>query len=162
VIAGVTLSADVGRHPGEEQVMRRLPAGIGVSLALSVTLLMISAPTASAASPHRTASLPKTVLKIRSIDWQPRSGAVVVKARVKCTGKGSNSWQVSLAQKHGRDRGSAKVPCNGEGFRSSIVLEAHKGRFHPGSAIFAHGSITCGRDACIGFQVARTIRISPR
>jgi hypothetical protein len=141
--------------------MRRLSAG--VMLALSAALVAFSAVPAQAATHHRTsASLPKTVLKIRSIEWHHRTGTVAVSARVKCTGRGTFSWQASLEQHHARDKGSAKVPCDGDGFRSTIELKAHQGRFHPGPATFGHGSVTTGGDVGIGFFVVRQIRISPR
>ena len=113
------------------------------------------------ALPAAAAPLPKTVLKIKSIDWQPRSGDVEVTARVKCTGKGTFRWDVGLEQKHAKDRGSANVPCDGDGFLSTIVLDPRTGRFHPGAALFMHGAIICGSDACIGFQVIKQTRISP-
>ena len=116
----------------------------------------------SGALPASAAPLPETVLKVKSIDWQPRTGDVEVTARVKCTGKGSYSWQASLEQKRSRDRGSAKVPCDGDGFNSTIVLNARQGRFHPGAALFGKGSVTCGGDVCIGFQTIQPTRISPR
>jgi hypothetical protein len=114
------------------------------------------------ALPAAAAPLPKTVLKIKSLDWQPRSGDVDVTARVKCTGKGTFRWDVGLEQKRAKDRGSANVPCDGDGYLSTIVLDPRDGRFHPGAALFTHGSITCGSDACIGFQVLERIRITPR
>jgi hypothetical protein len=114
------------------------------------------------ALPAAAAPLPKTVLKIKAIDWQPRSGDVEVSARVKCTGKGTFRWDVGLKQKRAKASGSAKVPCDGDGFRSTIVLDPRSGRFHPGEALFTRGSITCGSDACIGFQVLEKIRITPR
>jgi hypothetical protein len=126
-------------------------------------MVLLSAGTAGAASPARTSSsLPKTVLKIRSIDWQQRTGSVEVSARVKCTGRGTFSWQVSLEQKKARDKGSARVPCDGDGFRSTIVLDAKRGRFHPGSAEFGHGSVTTGQHSGIGFFIVEHIRISAR
>jgi hypothetical protein len=146
--------------------MRRLTATAACVLALTASMIMASAGTADAATPttsaRTSASLPKTVLKLRSIEWQRRSGAVEVSARVKCTGRGTFSWQVSLEQKKSRDKGSAKVPCDGDGFLSTIVLAAKHGRFHPGSAEFGYGSVTTGPDSGIGFFVLEHIRISPR
>jgi hypothetical protein len=115
----------------------------------------------SGALPASAAPLPETVLKMKSIDWQPRTGDVEVTSRVKCIGKGTFSWQVSLQQKKARDRGSAQVPCDGDGFLSTIVLNAKQARFHPGPADFSRGSITCGADTCIGFQILQPIRIRP-
>jgi hypothetical protein len=113
------------------------------------------------ALPASAAPLPETVLKIRSIDWQPRSGDVEVAARVKCTGKGTFRWEVGLEQNRVKDRGSANVPCDGDGYRSTIVLDPRTGRFHPGAAQLMRGAIICGSDACIGFQVLEQTRISP-
>ncbi len=45
-----------------------------------------------------TAPLPETVLKMKSIDWQPRSGNVAVTAKVKCTGEGTFRWAAAVAQ----------------------------------------------------------------
>ena len=153
--------------------MRRQTAAAACAVALAASMLMLSPATANAATSKTTisksdsaartsASLPKTVLKIRSIEWQNRSGMVEVSARVKCTGRGTFSWQVSLAQKKARDKGSANVPCDGDGFRSTIVLDAKRGRFHPGAAEFGHGSVTTGPDSGIGFFVLEHNRISPR
>ena len=152
--------------------MGRVTASAACALALAASMVMFSAGTADAAesskavgharSAKASASLPKTVLKIRSLDWQPRTGSVAITARVKCTGKGSFSWQVSLQQKKARDKGSAKVPCDGDDFRSTIMLDAHKARFHPGAAEFGHGSITSGGDVGVGFFIVEQIRISPR
>jgi hypothetical protein len=139
---------------------RRLAGSIGRASVLAVAALVVMIPALPASA--AAASLPKTKLNVKSVDWHNRTGTVAVTARVKCKGKGTYSWQVSLTQHHARDRGSAKVPCDGDGFASTIVLDAKKGRFHPGPADFAHGSITCGEDACIGFLVGEKIRISPR
>src|SRR6185436_16429821 len=113
-----------GPRAGGGSTMGRLTASAACALALTASMVMFSAGTADAASPAKpagsakaaktSASLPKTVLKIRSLDWQPRSGSVAVTARVKCTGRGSFSWQVSLEQKKARDKGSANVPCDGD------------------------------------------------
>ena len=129
---------------------------------LSATVSAIVMVSVFGALPASAARLPDTVMKVKSIDWQNRTGNVEVTARVKCTGKGTFSWQASLTQKRSRDRGSARVPCNGDGFRSTIVLDARHGRFHPGKALFGKGSITCGGDVCIGFQTIEPTRISPR
>ena len=152
---------------------RLTAAGSAMVLAVSLfTLPVVGTGTASAAPlPESTSrpslaasrdALPSTVLRIRSIDWVNRTGVVRVTARVKCTGNGSFRWETALEQKRARDRGSVNVHCNGEGFRSTIELDAHRGRFHPGSADFMRGSITCGGDVCIGFATLRHIRISPR
>ncbi|HEX5016900.1 MAG TPA: hypothetical protein VFX15_04880 [Actinomycetes bacterium] len=152
---------------------RLTAASSAMALAASLlTLPVVGAGTASAAPlPESTSrpslaasrdALPSTVLKIRSIDWVNRTGVVRVTARVKCTGQGSFRWETALQQKRARDRGSANVRCNGEHSQSTIVLDAHRGRFHPGPAEFMRGSITCGDDVCIGFATLRHIRISPR
>ena len=148
--------------------MGRLTAGAAGALALTASMLMLSAVPANATAADPTsaartsASLPKTVLKLRSIEWKPRTGSVAVTARVKCTGRGTFSWQVSLDQHKAHDKGSANVPCDGDGFRSTIILDAKQGRFHPGKAEFGHGSVTTGPDSGIGFFVVEQTRISPR
>ncbi|MFL6287508.1 MAG: hypothetical protein ACJ73L_03865 [Actinomycetes bacterium] len=152
--------------------MGRLTASAAFALALAASMVMFAAGAADGAEPAKaagqtgsartSASLPKTVLKIRSLEWQPRSGSVAVTARVKCTGRGTFRWQVSLQQKKARDKGSATVPCDGDGFRSTIILNAHQTRFHPGNAEFGHGSITTGGDVGVGFFIVEQVRISPR
>lgn len=127
----------------------------------AIVAAVVAAALALPALPAAAAPLPKTVLKIKSIDWQPRSGSVEVTARVKCTGKGTFRWDVGLEQKRAKARGSAKVPCDGDGFLSTIVLDPRAGRFHPGAALFTRGAIICGSDACIGFQILERTRISP-
>ena len=149
---GTTARQHARRHHAARMFAPRIIAA-GVAASFVVVAFL---PAIASAAP-----LPRTVLKVKSIDWQPRTGVVEVTARVKCTGQGRHSWQVSLEQNRARDRGSAKVPCDGDAFLSTIVLQAKHGRFHPGSAVFAKGSITCGSDACIGYQVATPIRISP-
>lgn len=138
-------------------VQLRVVQRSAILVAVVTALALPAIPAFAAAAP-----LPKTVLKVKSLDWQPRSGNVEVTARVKCTGKGTFRWDVGLEQKRTKARGSARVPCDGDGFLSTIELDPRNGRFHPGDALFTHGSITCGSDACIGFQVLKQTRITPR
>ena len=129
-----------------------------VVLTTSVALLVGPALPASAAS----SPLPKTKFDVTSIQWHHRTGTVAVTADVKCAGEGTFSWQTSLQQRHARARGSANVPCDGDRFLSTIILDAKQGRFHPGSAEFSKGTVTCATDVCIGLGIGRLIRISPR
>lgn len=123
--------------------------------AITCAVLLPSLPASAA-----TASLPETVLRVKSIDWQPRTGNVEVTARVKCTGKGSFQWGVALEQRV-RARNASDVPCDGDGYRSTLVLDPRNGRFHPGAAVMTTEQIIIGRDSGIGTATLERIRISP-
>ena len=122
-----------------------------------VASLALAAPPAAAAA----APLPTTKLRVTSIDWIPRTGNVEVTARVKCTGKGRFTWEVRIDQRV-RARASARVPCDGDAFRQTLVLDPRKGRFHPGRAGFMLGQIVENGQVGIGTATYREIRISPR
>ncbi|MEO8106949.1 MAG: hypothetical protein ABI720_06480, partial [Actinomycetes bacterium] len=123
--------------------------------AVAAVVLIPSLPASAAAAP-----LPETVLKVKTIDWQPRTGNVEVTARVKCTGKGSFQWGVALEQRV-RARNSSNVPCDGDGYRSTLVLDPRNGRFHPGPAVMTTEQIILGEDVGIGSALLERIRISP-
>ena len=125
-------------------------------LAAITTAVLLPALPASAA----TAPLPETVLKLKTIDWQPRTGNVEVTARVKCTGKGSFQWGVVIEQRV-RARNASKVPCDGDGYRSTLELDPRNGRFHPGAAELTIEQIIIGKDFGIGSATLERIRISP-
>jgi hypothetical protein len=126
---------------------------------LSVGLAALALPLTPASA--AAAPLPETVLHLKSIDWQPRTGNVEVTARVKCTGDGIFRWGVSLDQRV-RAHASTRVPCDGDGFLSTLVLDPRNGRFHPGTAGFGLEQIVMNDDAGIGSATYRTIRISAR
>ena len=123
--------------------------------AITSTLLIPLLPATASAAP-----LPETVLKVKSIDWQPRTGNVEVTARVKCTGKGSFQWGVAIEQRV-RARSAANVPCDGDGFLSTLELDPRKGRFHPGAAEMTTEQIVIGTDFGIGTATLERIRIGP-
>lgn len=128
-----------------------------VLLSVTIAGLALTSTPAFAA----TAPLPETVLRLKSIDWQPRTGNVEVTARVKCTGKGIFRWDVTIDQRVSA-HASTRVPCDGDGFLSTLVLDPRNGRFHPGEAGFTLGQIVMNDDAGIGSATYRTIRIRPR
>lgn len=128
------------------------------AVALSAVVAALALPALPAAA--ATAPLPETVLRIKTIDWQPRTGNVEVTARVKCTGKGSFRWGVTLEQRV-RARNSSNVPCDGDGYLSTLVLDPRNGRFHPGAAEMTTEQIVIGKDFGIGSATLQRIRISP-
>lgn len=125
---------------------------------LAATTAAVILPTVPASA--ATAPLPETVLRVKTIDWQPRTGNVEVTARVKCTGKGSFQWGVALEQRV-RARASSNVACDGRGSRSTLVLDPRNGRFHPGEAVMTTEQIIIGKDVGIGAATLERIRITP-
>jgi hypothetical protein len=127
---------------------------------LAATALAFLTPALPAAA--STAPLPETVLRVKSVEWQARTGAVAVTARVKCTGEGSFRWQAQLDQRDVRARNSSNVPCDGDGYLSTLVLDPRSGRFHPGRAELATGGIVTGNGVGIGWLTVEEIRLTAR
>lgn len=127
---------------------------------LSAVVALLALPALPAAA--ATAPLPETKLKVKSIDWQPRSGNVEVTARVKCTGEGTFRWDVRLEQGRTKDQGSANVPCDGDGFFSTILLEPRTGRFHPGIAALSTGGTVIGDGMGAAWVTVQGIRLDAR
>jgi hypothetical protein len=135
----------------------RVITRIGLLTATSAVLAIPALPAAAS-----TAPLPETVLRVKSVDWQPRTGAVAVTARVKCTGEGSFRWQAQLDQGNVRARNSSNVPCDGDGYLSTLVLDPKQGRFHPGSAELGIGGLVTGDGVGAGWLTVEQLRLSPR
>lgn len=130
---------------------------------LSAVVGLFALPTLPAsAAMEATTTLPETVLKVKSIDWQARTGNVEVTARVKCTGDGTFRWAAALEQGDIHARNSSQVPCDDDGYRSTLVLDPRGGRFHPGVAEFTLEQIVMNDQAGIGSASIEFIRISPR
>lgn len=129
----------------------RLLAVSAVSLAIALGL----APLAHAGA------LPDTKLRVKSVVLEPRTGAVDVTARTRCSGRGTMSWESSISQKGQRDRAFMKVPCDGKVRTQTLTLQPRNKRFHAGSAVFMVGDIICGKDACIGGATAQRTRLMP-
>jgi hypothetical protein len=127
---------------------------------LTATTLAFLAPALPATA--STAPLPETVLRVKSVEWQPRTGSVAVTARVKCTGDGTFRWQAGLDQRDTRARSSSNVPCDGDGYLSTLVLDPRSGRFHPGRAELAIGGIVTGDGVGAGWLTVEEIRLSAR
>ncbi len=125
--------------------------------AMAAALALPALPAAAA-----TAPLPETVLKMKSIDWQPKSGNVAVTARVKCTGDGTFRWAAAVAQGDMRARNSSNVPCDDDGYLSTLILDPRSGRFHPGAAQFTLEQYVENDQAGIGTATLTFIRITPR
>jgi hypothetical protein len=129
-----------------------------VLLSAMVAALALPALPAAAA----TAPLPETVLKMKSIDWQPKTGNLAVTARVKCTGDGTFRWAAAVAQGDMRARNSSSVPCDDDGYLSTLILDPRGGRFHPGAAQFTLEQYVENDQAGIGTATLTFIRITPR
>jgi hypothetical protein len=127
-------------------------------LSAIVAALAFPALPASAA----TAPLPETVLHVRSIDWQAKTGYVAITARVKCTGDGTFRWAAALAQGDVHARNTSNVPCDDDGYLSTLWLEPRNGRFHPGAAQFTLEEYVENDQVGVGTATLRTIRISAR
>ena len=125
--------------------------------AVVAAIVIPALPAAAAIAP-----LPETVLKVKSIDWQPRTGDVSVTARVKCTGDGRFRWAAALAQKDLRARNSSNVPCDGDGYLSTLVLDPRGGRFHPGAAQFTLEQYIENDHVGIGAAELTFIRVTAR
>ena len=111
----------------------------------SVALVALSAVPASAAK----SDAPDLRWKLRSVTLDGYTGNLVVKARVRCTGKGTASW-TALAVQDLRARGTAPITCDGQGRRSKIVLDPVRGRFHPGTVAMDIALGACGKHTCTG------------
>jgi hypothetical protein len=135
----------------------RVTTRIGLLTATTAALALPALPAVAS-----TAPLPETVLRVKSVDWQPRTGAVAVTARVKCTGEGSFRWQARLDQGSVRARNSSNVPCDGDGYLSTLVLDPKQGRFHPGRAELGIGGLVTGDGVGAGWLTVEQIRLSPR
>ena len=126
--------------------------------ALAFPALAFSAVPASAA----TAPLPETVLNVKTITWHAKTGYVAVTARVKCTGDGTFRWAAALDQGGVHARNASNVPCDDDGYLSTLWLEPKNGRFHPGAAQFTLEEYVENDEAGIGTATLTDIRISPR
>lgn len=127
---------------------------------LSAMVAALALPTLPAAA--ATAPLPETVLTMKSIDWQPKTGNVAVTARVKCTGDGTFRWAAAVAQGDTKARNSSNVPCDDDGYLSTLILDPRGGRFHPGAAQFTLEQYVENDHVGIGTATLTFIRITPR
>ncbi|MCZ3387940.1 MAG: hypothetical protein LH645_02185 [Actinomycetia bacterium] len=109
-----------------------------------------------------TAPLPETVLNVKSIDWQAKTGNLAVTARVKCTGDGTFRWAAAVEQGDVRARNSSNVPCDDDGYFSTLILDPRNERFHPGEAQFTLEQYVENDVSGIGTATLSSIRISPR
>lgn len=109
-----------------------------------------------------TAPLPETVLNVKSIDWQAKTGNLAVTARVKCTGDGTFRWSAVIEQGDVRARNSSNVPCDDDGYFSTLILDPRNERFHPGAAQFTLEQYVENDQVGIGTATLSSIRISPR
>lgn len=134
-----------------------MPVTRRAALLLAVIAVLVVPAFPAAAS---TAPLPETVLHIKSIDWQPKTGNVAITARVKCTGVGTFQWAAAVAQGNLRVRNSTSVPCDGDGYRSTLILNPRNGRFHPGDAELTVQQIVMGGSSGIGTATTEALRIS--
>ena len=112
-------------------------------MAAAVGLLVLPAAPASAGQTNT----PDITWKLRSITLDGYSGNLIVKARVRCDGKGTASW-TAIAVQDLRARGTAPIICDGQGRRSKIVLDPAKGRFHPGQVSMDIALVACSKDHC--------------
>jgi hypothetical protein len=119
---------------------KRWRAGL---MAAAVGLLVLPAAPASAGQ----TDAPEITWKLRSITLNGYTGNLVVKARVRCDGKGTASW-TAIAVQDLRARGTADIVCDGDGRRSKIVLDPARGRFHPGEVAMDIALVACSKDFC--------------
>ena len=102
-----------------------------------------------------------TNMHLRSIEWVPRTGNVVVTAEVRCSGPSSMRWQVAVVQGDRHDLGSKNVPCDGQRRTQTIVLNSHSKRYHAGNADLEIGTVICGSSDCYGGIAISEIRLRP-
>lgn len=102
-------------------------------------------------------------LKIRSLDWVPRTGNVVVTARAECPRRvWSAYWQVELEQGRTTARSREDVRCDGDPHVVRLTLDPKVGRFHPGPATLHLLTMECVSDVCMGLiYPERDVRIPP-
>jgi len=126
---------------------------VSTVLALSIAMSFVS--------PASAASLPDTHFRVKSVTLDARSGTILVRARVQCTGRGTMSWDSSVRQSGTRAHSSEDVPCDGLFRMQNIFLVPKSGRFHAGTAELVTGDIICGTDVCIGGATGRLVRLQP-
>ena len=124
-------------------------------------LPMIAAVSICALPSQAMAGTQRTSMQLKSIEWVPRTGNVVVTTEVRCSGESSMRWQVAIAQGDRHDLGSRGVPCDGQPRTQSIVLDSHKKRYHAGNAELQIGTIICGPSDCFGSIGISDIRLRP-
>lgn len=130
---------------------RRVLAGLFTALFAVVALPATSA----------SAGVGDFNLKVRSYEWVPRTGNVVVHARAECPPRmRGTSWSISLEQKKNQDQSRDRFTCTGAPQRVSLVLDPRNGRFHPGAATSHLETMACQSDFCFGLAyAAKDIRI---
>ncbi len=124
-------------------------------------LPMIAALSICALPGQAVANAAVTHMKPKSIEWVPRTGNVVVKAEVRCSGPRSMRWQVSIVQGDRHDLGSKNIPCDGQLRTQTIVLDSHQQRYHAGIADLEIGTIVCGGVDCVGSIAIGETRLRP-
>ncbi len=87
---------------------------------------------------------------------------MAITARVKCTGDGTFRWAAALAQGDVHARNGSNVPCDDDGYLSTLILDPRGGRFHPGAAQFTLEQYVENDHAGIGTATLKFIRITPR
>lgn len=138
--------------------MRILSRSSAAALALlSVVSLM------TVASPSAHAATQGLQLTIRSYDWVPRTGTVVVTAHAECPRRvWSAYWQVELEQGRTKARSRADLRCDGDPHVVRLTLDPKNGRFHPGDATLQLLTMECTSDVCMGLiYPEREIRVPP-
>jgi hypothetical protein len=114
-------------------------------------------------SPAAHASVGGLELTIRSYDWVPRTGNVVVTARAECPRRvWSAYWQIELDQRGTKARSREDLRCDGDPHVVTLTLDPRHGRFHPGDASLQLLTMECVSDVCMGLiYPEREIRIPP-
>ncbi len=138
----------------------RVPRRTALLSAIVAALALPVLPALPAAA--ATAPLPETVLNVKSIDWQAKSGNLAVTARVKCTGNGTFRWSATVEQGDLRAWNTSNVPCDDDGYFSTLILNPRNERFHPGAALFTLEQYVENDQVGIGTATLSSIRISPR
>jgi hypothetical protein len=117
-------------------------AAAGVALAL--VGLMLTPTTASAAT---------TGPSVRNLhfQWVPGTGKVRVTGTATCSKYVRNAWwMVEMGQPGTGARAKESIRCDGKTHRVQMVLDARKGRFHPGHAWMDLTTMGCQSDVCWG------------
>ncbi|MGB2839958.1 MAG: hypothetical protein WBC76_09015 [Actinomycetes bacterium] len=125
-----------------------------VLLASLTGLVLLPATPVSAAR----ADAPEIRWKLRSITLDVYSGTITVKARVRCSGRGTAEWSARAVQDV-RARGTAEIICDGQRRRSKIMLDPANGSFRPGPVSFDIGLVACGKKTCTASGQSFTTRV---
>jgi len=125
-----------------------------VLLASLTGLVLLPATPVSAAR----ADAPEIRWKLRSITLDVYSGTITVKARVRCSGRGTAEWSARAVQDV-RARDTAEIICDDQRRRSKIMLDPANGSFRPGPVSFDIGLVACGKKTCTASGQSFTTRV---